>query len=55
MINNIGKLFGELIKNIISNNKIDIFDSEDPIFNDICTNFTISGIDIPLDSRKDIL
>ena len=53
--NNIGKLFGELIKNIISNNKIDIFDSEDPIFNDICTNFTISGIDIPLDSRKDIL
>ena len=47
--------FGESIKDIISNNKLDIFDSEDPIFNDICSNFTISGIDIPLDSRKDIL
>ena len=52
---NIDKFFGESIKNIIANNKIDIFDSEDPIFNDICANFTIAGIDIPLDSRKDIL
>ena len=48
------KKLGQAIKNVILNNKIDIFDSEAPIFNDICSNFTVSGIDIPLDSRKNI-
>ena len=52
--NILNKKFGEAIKNVILNNKIDIFDDEAPVFNDICSNFTVSGIDIPLDSRKNI-
>ena len=48
------KRFGEAIKNIILSNKIDIFDPEAPIFNDLCYNFTVSGIDIPINNRKDI-
>ena len=52
--NNLKNRLGEPIKNAILINKINIFDEESPIFNDICSNFTISGIDIPLDSRKDL-
>ena len=52
--NILNKKFGEAIKNVILNNKIDVFDDEAPIFNDICSNFTLSGIDIPINSRKDI-
>ena len=28
--------------------------SDDKIFNDICSNFTVSGIDIPVNIRKNI-
>ena len=52
--NYLNKKLGEAIKTAILNNKINIFDEESPIFNDICSNFTVSGIDIPLNSRKDI-
>ena len=52
--NNNEKKFGELMTNIILKNKINIYDSEDPIYNDICSNFTVSGIDIPLNTRKEI-
>ena len=47
--NNLKNRLGEPIKNAILINKINIFDEESPIFNDICSNFTISGIDIPLE------
>ena len=52
--NNLKNKLGEPLKNVILNNKINIFDEEAPVFNDICSNFTVSGIDIPLNSRKDI-
>ena len=49
------KILGKQIKDIIlDNKKIDVFNSGDKIFNDICSNFTISGIDMPVDNRKDI-
>ena len=50
----LSKKLGNPIKNVVLNNKINIFDEESPIFNDICSNFTVSGIDIPLNSRKDL-
>ena len=51
---NLNKILGKQIKNIIlDNKKIDVFNSEDKIFNDICSNFTVSGIDMPVDNRKD--
>ena len=34
--------------------KVDIFNPEDKIFKDICSNFTVSGIDIPVNKRKDV-
>ena len=50
---NLNKKLGFTIKDVVLNNKINIFDEDSPIFNDICSNFTVSGIDIPLNSRKD--
>ena len=52
--NNLKKIVGSEIKKAIANNHINIFDSEDKIFNDICSNFTVSGIDIPVKIRKNI-
>ena len=52
--NNLQKIVGSEIKNAIISNQINIFDSEDKIFNDICSNFTVSGIDIPVNIRKNI-
>ena len=52
--NALNNKFGKAIKSVIVDNKINIFDDESPIFNDICSNFTVSGIDIPVNSRKDI-
>lgn len=51
---NLKNKLGESITEVIINNKINIFDDEDETFKDICSNFTISGIDIPLDSRKNL-
>ena len=51
---NKNKKFGEVINNIILKNNINISKSEDPIFNEICSNFTVSGIDVPISSRKEI-
>ena len=51
---NLDKAFGAAIKNVIINNKINIFDDEDKIFKDLCSNFTVSGIDIPIIDRKKI-
>ena len=50
----LNNIFGKAIKTVIANNKINIFDDESPIFNDLCSNFTVSGIDIPVNNRKDI-
>ena len=52
--NNLKKIVGTEIKNVISNNQINILNSDDKIFNDICSNFTVSGIDIPVNIRKNI-
>ena len=52
--NNLKKLVGTEIKNTIFNNQINILNSDDKIFNDICSNFTVSGIDIPINIRKKI-
>ena len=54
IIKNKNKKYGEVVKNIILTNNINISNSEDPIFNNICSNFTVSGIDVPLNSRKEI-
>ena len=52
---NLNKVLGAQIKNaIFSMKKVDIFNPEDKIFKDICSNFTVSGIDIPVNKRKDI-
>ena len=53
-MSNLKNKLGESITEVIINNKINIFDDEDETFKDICSNFTISGIDIPLDSRKNL-
>ena len=53
--NNLNKVLGTQIKNaIFSMKKVDIFNPEDKIFKDICSNFTVSGIDIPVNKRKDV-
>ena len=46
---------GNIILNKIILNDIDVFDKNEKIFMDLCENFTISGIDIPVKTRiKDI-
>ena len=51
---NLNIILGKQIKNAIINSKsIDVFNSEDKIFNDICSNFTVSGIDMPVNNRMD--
>ena len=39
---------GEVMKTKIFENNIDIFSKDNPIFSDMCKNFTIENIDIPL-------
>ena len=46
---------GKVITYKIIDNNIDPFNDKHQIFNDICTNFTIRGIDIPLKERKEII
>ena len=48
-------ILGDAMTNKISENNLNIFDKENPIFNDICHNFTIEGIDVPLKERRQIL
>ena len=48
-------ILGDAMTNKISENNLNIFDKENPIFNDICHNFTIEGIDVPLKERRRIL
>ena len=43
----INNLLGKEISYVIKNNKINIFNKEDIIFNNICHNFTVQGIDMP--------
>ena len=42
---------GDLILNKIVLNDFDIFDVNDKVFNNICINFTIAGIDMPINLR----
>ena len=44
----------EVIQNKTIENDIDIFNKDDPIFNDICKNFTIENIDLPIQERRKI-
>ena len=46
---------GNIIFNKIIENNIDLFNKNHPIFNDICKNFTIEDIDIPIKERKEIM
>ena len=45
---------GEIIQNKIKENDINIFDKDDPIFNDICNNFTVENIDLPIKERREL-
>ena len=49
------KIYSEIGRDIaykIIDNNIDPFNAEDPIFNDICKNYTIKEIDIPINERR---
>ena len=47
----INSLLGKGISNLIKKNNINIFDKKESIFNNICNNFTIQGIDLPYKYR----
>ena len=45
--NDINNLLGTEISKIIRNNNINIFNEKEEVFNNMCHNFTIKGIDLP--------
>ena len=45
---------GEAVINNILENNINVFDKDEPIFNDICKNFAIETIDFPIKERKEL-
>ena len=45
---------GKVVTTKILENEIDIFNKDSPIFTDICKNFTIQSIDVPLKERREI-
>ena len=51
----INNYFSEVIVNKIIENNINIFNMDHFIFNDLCKNFTIQNIDIPIKERREIL
>ena len=51
----INSILGKVITNKIIENNINIFNTSSPIFNNICENFTIEEIDIPIKERRQIL
>ena len=51
----ISDYFSKVIIDKINEYNIDIFDKNFYIFNDLCKNFTIQNIDIPLKERRQIL
>ena len=59
IINNITReinsVLGIVIAKKMIENKINPFDKDDNIFNNICNNFTIETIDIPIKERKQII
>ena len=44
---------GEVILNKINDYNIKIFDKNDPIFNDICLNFTLDNVDLTIRERRE--
>ena len=46
---------GKVITNKIIENDIDPFNKNNPIFDNICKNFTIEEIDIPIRERKQMI
>ena len=46
---------GEVIQSKIFEYNINIFNKDDPIFNDICHNFTFDNIDLPIKERREFL
>ena len=48
-------LLGEVIQNKIFENDINIYDKDDPIFNDICLNFTLENVDLTIKERREIM
>ena len=51
-ISNINNLLGTEISKLIKKNNINIFNKKEKIFNDICQNVTIKGIDLPYKYRR---
>ena len=47
--------FGPVLFDEIIENDYNIFDKEESIFNDICNNFNLKNIDIPLRERRSLL
>ena len=47
----LNNLLGKEISYVLNDNYINIFNSKESIFNDICHNFTIQGIDLPYKYR----
>ena len=45
---------GEILQNKIGENNINIFNKDDPIFNDICLNFTLESVDVTLRERIEL-
>ena len=46
---------GGLIQNKINDFNIKLFDKDDPIFNDICLNFTLDNVDLTLRERREFV
>ena len=53
--NEISSVLGKVITYKITENKIDPFNENNSIFNNICKNFTIEEIDIPIKERREII
>ena len=47
-------ILGKVIQNKIKENNLNIFDKDEPIFNDICANFTIENVDFPIKERREL-
>ena len=45
---------GEVVTTKLFENEIDIFNKDNPVFTDICQNFTLQSIDVPLKERREI-
>ena len=48
------KEIGPALTEIITKNGINVFNENEKIFNDMCSNFSVSGVDIPVSSRKNV-